>query len=84
MDQGEGDDEGDGSDDEGFSERLVERRVDVVVDSLNVSVAAGILLHELLAPRPLAHVQEVGVEAGGEGMKQPDDVLAQLLSSQPS
>ncbi|GAQ89804.1 hypothetical protein KFL_005640050 [Klebsormidium nitens] len=83
--QGEGDDDGDGSDDEGIHERLADRRGDVVVDSLNVSVAAGILLHELLAPRPLASVQsKVGAGAQVEETKQPDDVLAQLLSSQSS
>lgn len=71
------------SDDEGGHVELAAvARGGVVVDSLNVSVAAGILLHELLAPRPMAVVQKVEAISNDAESKQSDEVLAQLLSSQ--
>jgi hypothetical protein len=64
------------------------RQEDVVVDSLNVSVAAGILLHELLAPRLINHGRHGSAsgpltEAGSsDGSEKQDDSLSELLSSQ--
>jgi hypothetical protein len=65
-----------------------QQHADVVVDSLNVSVAAGILLHELLAPRPIDHGQHGSASgprteaSSSDGSKKPDDSLSELLSSQ--